>query len=902
MRLSRLILLSSLVLMLMAVVAPACAEEPIRIVYNTGVAPLKFKDDAGRPQGLFPDLWRQWALEARREIAFVSVDTFEASIEMLRNGQADLHAGLFKTPERERFLAYSEPILTLDYHIFSHPGIEPLASLDQAAGFIVGMVRGGFTEKLVRAKIPSPYIAFYSSYEALFRAALKGEVKVFVATKISLLYFLSEKRLANIFGYNRQKPLFTQTYFTATAKDNNALMAVVNQGLQMINPDDRLKMEKKWIARRAKAIPTDFALKLTLDEAAFLARTETVRVHNETDWVPFNFNQNDIPMGYSVDFMKLLAAKTGLDIEFVTGPSWDQFLDQMKAGDLDVMLNIAMTPERQEFLTFTPPYLQMIQALYTREDFPNVTAIEDLFGQRMAVPRGFYLQEVLQRYPQIEVLEVKNTTDAILAVSTGKADALFDLMPVVNQALERLQVTNLKVGGDLGIAEERPIPLHIATRSEDVLLARILTKGMRMITDAERRELQNRWIGSPDADRHTVTLSEAEKQWLKDHPVIRLGVDPSWPPFEQKDSQGAYAGITSDYVKLLNQRLGTEMTPEMGLTWTQVLAKVRQGELDVVPCISPTPEREEFLRFTKPYLSFQTVIVTLRDAPFIGGLADLNDRTVGVMKGYVTHELIARDYPNIKLKPFQSVEEGLHSVARGQIAAFVDNLASITFVTKRLGMETLKVASTTEYNFDLSMGVRRDWPELIPILEKGLQSISKNERAAIHDRWINVIIERTVDWFYFWRILSIVVGAAIALVLVIFFWNRRLASEIDERRRVQTQLTKLSQAVEQSPASVVITDQNGQIEYVNPKFVEVTGFSEEEALGQTPHILKSDGVSESLYDEIRGRINAGKVWSGELRNRRKNGELFWERAAIAPIFDETGAITHFVALEEDITE
>ncbi|MDJ0666881.1 MAG: transporter substrate-binding domain-containing protein [Desulfobacterales bacterium] len=902
MRLSRLILLAALVLMLMAVVFPASAEEPLRIVYNTGVAPLKFEDNAGRPQGLFPDLWRQWAFKARREIEFVSVDSFDASIAMLRSGRADLHAGLFKTPERERFLAYSEPILTLDYHIFTHPGIEPLESLDQATGFIVGMVRGGYTEEVVRAKIPSPYIAFYSSYDALFRAALKGEIKVFVATKISLLYYLSEKRLANIFGYDRQTPLFTQTYFTATAKANSRLIEAVNQGLQKISPDDRLQMEKKWIARRAKAIPTDFALKLNLDEAAFLARTETVRVHNETDWVPFNFNQNDTPMGYSIDYMKLLAAKTGLDIEFVTGPSWDAFFDQMRSGDLDVMLNIAMTPERQEFLTFTPPYLQMIQALYTRQDFPNVTAIEDLFGKRMAVPRGFYLQEVLQRYPRIEVLEVNTTTDAILAVSTGKADALFDLMPVVNHALERLQVTNLKVGGDLGIAEGRPIPLHIATRSEDVLLARILTKGMRLITDAERRELHYRWIAHRDADRQTVVLSEAEKQWLQDHPQIRLGVDPSWPPFEQKDSQGAYAGITSDYVKLLNQRLGTAMTPEMGLTWTQVLDKVRNRELDMVPCISPTPQREAFLRFTKPYLTFQTVIVTLRDAPFISGLADLNDRSVGVMEGYITHESIARDYPKIGLKPFQSVEEGLRSVARGQIAAFVGNLASVTFVTKRLEMETLKVASTTEYNFDLSMGVRRDWPELIPILEKGLQTISKDERAAIHDRWINVIIERTVDWPYFWRIISIVVGAAIALVLVVFFWNRRLASEIDERRRVQVQLTKLSQAVEQSPASVVITDQNGRIEYVNPMFVEVTGYPEAEALGQTPRILKSDDVSEAVYDDIRQTIHAGKVWTGELRTRRKNGELFWERAAIAPIFDETGAITHFVALEEDITE
>ncbi|MDJ0720491.1 MAG: transporter substrate-binding domain-containing protein [Desulfobacterales bacterium] len=893
----------ALVFVLLTSAPPLCAQDTLKIVYNAGVAPLKFEDAQGQPQGLFPELWRQWSRKTGRSIEFVRVASFEESLALVRSGRADLHAGLFKTPARERFLAYSEPLLTLDYHIFTHPSIQPLDNLDQAAGLIIGMVRGGYTEELVRAKVPSPHIAFFSSNADLFKAALKGEVKAFVATKISLLYFLSEQRLANIFGFKRQKPLFTQTYFTATTTANANLIAVVNRGLQAIRPDERRSMEKKWIARRAKTIPTDFALKLTPDESAYLARTETIKVHNEADGAPFNFNRNGAPQGYSIEFIELVAAKTGLEIEFVSGPTWDEFLTQMKTGELDVMLNIAMTSERQAFLTFTPPYLQMIQALYTRDDFPAVERIEDLFGRRMAVPRGFFLEELLrERYPRIEVLEVKNTTDAILAVSTGKADALFDLMPVVSHLMSQLQVTNLKVGGDLGIAGGKPIPLHMATRSEDAVLARILTKGMGMIADGERRELHARWIAPREARTKAADLTETEKKWLRAHETIRLGVDPTWPPFEQRDSSGAYAGITSDYIRLLNQRLGTRMAPAMGLTWAQVMEKARRRELDVVPCISPTPERAEFLLFTKPYLSFQMVIVTQREAPFISGLADLNQKAVGVVDGYISHESIGRDYPDIDLKTYANVEAGLKALNRGQIDAFVDNLASITFITKRLGLDALKVASTTEYNFDLTMGVRQDWPELVAILEKGFETIGKNERAQIHDRWVNVIIERAVDWGFVWRIIGGVAAAAAAVVLVILFWNRRLAREIDERERVQIQLTKLSQAVEQSPISVVITDAEGRIEYVNPKFVEVTGYSMQEARGQRPRILKSDDVSETVYAEIRRTIDAGRIWSGELRNRRKSGELFWERAAIAPIFDNDGGITHFVALEEDITE
>jgi ABC-type amino acid transport substrate-binding protein len=146
-----------------------------------------------------------------------------------------------------------------------------------------------------------------------------------------------------------------------------------------------------------------------------------------------------------------------------------------------------------------------------------------------------------------------------MAVSTGKADALFDLMPVVNFITDQFQITNLKVGGDIGIAQSEPIPLHLAVQRDNAILAAILTKGMALITDEEIQVLRDRWLAPRGAARQAVLLSEAEKAWLANHPEIRLGVDPSWPPFEQKTPDGEYAGIASDYVKLLNERLNIKM-------------------------------------------------------------------------------------------------------------------------------------------------------------------------------------------------------------------------------------------------------------------------------------------------------------------------------------------------------
>lgn len=128
-----------------------------------------------------------------------------------------------------------------------------------------------------------------------------------------------------------------------------------------------------------------------------------------------------------------------------------------------------------------------------------------------------------------------------------------------------------------------------------------------------------------------------------------------------------------------------------------------------------------------------------------------------------------------------------------------------------------------------------------------------------------------------------------------------IASDITERKRAEEQLRKLSQAVEQSPASVVITDTSGAIEYVNPKFSKLTGYSFTEVVGKNPRILKSGEKTAEEYKELWDTITSGKEWRGTFHNKKKNGELYWESASISPIKDSKGNITHFVAVKEDIT-
>ncbi|MGV8095394.1 MAG: PAS domain S-box protein [Mangrovibacterium sp.] len=123
-----------------------------------------------------------------------------------------------------------------------------------------------------------------------------------------------------------------------------------------------------------------------------------------------------------------------------------------------------------------------------------------------------------------------------------------------------------------------------------------------------------------------------------------------------------------------------------------------------------------------------------------------------------------------------------------------------------------------------------------------------------------------------------------------------------EKKEAEKQLQLLSRSVEQSPVGIVITSPSGYIEYINPKFTEMTGYTAEEVIGENPRLLKSGEHPKEFYQDLWATIKEGKEWRGEFQNKKKNGELYWENAIISPIFDEHGKIVHFVEAKEDITE
>ncbi len=397
---------------------------------------------------------------------------------------------------------------------------------------------------------------------------------------------------------------------------------------------------------------------------------------------------------------------------------------------------------------------------------------------------------------------------------------------------------------------------------------------------------------------NTLNLTAQEHAWLKAHSPIRVGIDRDFAPYEWIDEDGNYVGIAADYIAQMKRVLGGEFELVKDKKWAEVLEMARTGQLDMVACAVNTPERSKYLNFSKPFVSNSVIIINDIRRGFIGSLRNLNGKRVAIEKGYFMQEFLQRDYPKIELLPVENVKEALNKVAMAKADAYIGDAASATHAIQEAGMLQLGFAGETGYFSPHGMAVVKSNPELFGIITKALNSISTAEQERIKQQWLSRPVSPGIQ-----PAAVIKYGMVVLLIFMLFAgWNFRLRKEVSRRKKIEQQLRTLSVAIQQSPASVVITDLQASLQYVNPKFTEVTGYSLEEALGKNPRFLHSGLTSAEVYQQMWDSLTQGQVWHGELINQRKNGEHYWEEAYIAPVKNSAGVITNYVGVKIDITD
>ena len=431
-----------------------------------------------------------------------------------------------------------------------------------------------------------------------------------------------------------------------------------------------------------------------------------------------------------------------------------------------------------------------------------------------------------------------------------------------------------------------------------------------------------------------LALSQADRAWLAAHRVIRIQMAQASAPFEFRDEQGRPQGLSYDILSLVCRRLGLaiQVTP---LDWSDALGAVQRPHppVDLLLGVTDSDLRRRQMALTDVYTSFPYVIFTSKSHPFIGGLGDLVHSTVAVEKDDVMESWLRRDLPQARILVLPQNYQVLQAVSDGLADAYVGNLAIGSYTIQQLGLVNLKVAAPAPYGQDAyCFGVRRDWPRLVALLNRGIAGLGPGQVAALHRRWLEVRYDHGLRWrdVLGWLGLSLGLAAVFILQLRRMVRDRTaaLTAEIDRRGAAEGELRgslareqdirrRLADILDFLPDATLVLDAQRRVLAWNRAMERLTGLPQAAVLGQGPPVYV-----EPFYGEPRPLL-ADWVLDGEdavppadgavlRQGRLLQAQRFLPRlrqgrgahvyATASPLLDSQGATVGAIECIRDITE
>lgn len=620
------------------------------------------------------------------------------------------------------------------------------------------------------------------------------------------------------------------------------------------------------------------ALTFTEEEQAWIADNPEIQLGADFSWAPYDFlNDQGEHDGIAADVLKLVSEKSGLKIT-VQPDVWANTMEKMRAGELMGLSCAAATEARQEFLFFSKPYVSLSLGIIVQKQRDDIQSMDDLIGLKVAVNKDSYLHNWLKiHYPDLALVLTDSNDDSLEAVSFSRADAYIGNIAVATNVIKQRYLSNLKV---VAKVPNLTTDTSVAIDKRYPLLHSIIEKSLSAITAAEKQQIIDKWyavVSDSSAfevlpfEQSRLELTDNEQQWIKDNPIVRIGVAPYWPPFDFIDKNGEHSGISADYFQLISKQTGLQFQLEPNADWQSVIEAAQNREIDLIVALSRNTFRETFLDMSIPYLDYPLAMATTKFG-HLSSLSEFNNKPVGVVKGYFAESILLAYYPEIDIIYVPSVRDGLAMLAAEEIDGYFDILPTITYNASQSGLTHLNTSIVREYSSALHVGIVKDQPELLSIINKAITAITEDEKRAIDQRWMSVnTIERTN-----YTLLIQVASVLLIFLLATIYWNRRLRTEVNKRLISEQQLreseTQLFHLINVMPMSLMVTSAlDGSILLANKYCHKELGFTAD----QQKTLKVQDFYADiSQRDDVQAKLASAGEINGEMVNiRSRNGQL-----------------------------
>ncbi|MGY5450222.1 response regulator [Agarivorans sp. MS3-6] len=368
-----------------------------------------------------------------------------------------------------------------------------------------------------------------------------------------------------------------------------------------------------------------------------------------------------------------------------------------------------------------------------------------------------------------------------------------------------------------------------------------------------------------------LNLSEAEQQWIRDNPVVKIAVDPAALPYEALDSDGEYIGIIADNLQLISASTGIVFEPVAVDSWEQSLKLIHHRKVMLASAAFGNSHLELDYLTTLPIIKSEVSYAGLTQRGFINSLNDLRGKTVGIIKGASQTASLVEQSPDINWVYPKSTEQGIEQVASGDIDGMVDTVLVLNYMIQTRGYSNLAVTGDFDKSVASTLYALKSQPLLQSIVSKAIAAITQQQKNSITSKWVpNKVIEK-IDYTLVWQ----VVIAAVILVLLALFWNRKLAGLIKAREQAEQRLQEREQLLfdmlNSAPIGVAIVADNHTL-FSNKTARDMFGVAAED-LDQfsISDIYRNLEQREVCYDKLR---RGEAVVNQEIDFKRTDGSHF----------------------------
>jgi diguanylate cyclase (GGDEF)-like protein/PAS domain S-box-containing protein len=726
----------------------------------------------------------------------------------------------------------------------------------------IGVYKDDFGELLLKDKDFTNLRSIPDNRENL-KDLINGKIDLWIINELTGNHFARQAGLL----HKIEKVFAIQKDFMYLAFSKSTPDSVINKWQIVL---DEIKADGTYAQIFSKWIMFSFSedlnptnqIVLNKEEQAWIDEHPTIKMATDPDYPPFQFtNKGGQSRGIANDYLTLMGNKLGINFEPVLTKRWDQSQKMVQKHEADMLAVASETVESNKYLLFTEPYLEFPDVIIVRNNDSEIATIDRLKGKTLASVAGFAVNDFLrQNYPEIKVVEKPDTQSLLKSVSTGEVDAATLNLATTSYQIEKEKISNLRVSSKTGFSYK----LAFASRNDWPLLNQILEKALASLTDEEKKEIERKWISlsnnqSRNAKVRRVQLTKEERSWINKHPVISFSPDPDWPPIEYFDKAGKHTGITADYISLLEDKLGISFKAKQLKTWQDILNAAKDRDIDMISAAVALPDREEYMQFTKPFLHLPSVIIVDNKVKGSLTMEDLKGKTVSVVTGFSSHDYMKNNYPEIILDPVFNTVEGLRKVAFGKSYALVANIATSTFLMEKEVMPNLRIAGESGYTFNLSIASRKDWPILNRIINKGLDSITREERQGIYKKWISRAEKPWITIKQF--IIGLAIFLGVGFVVSILFWNRQLSNKVEKRTaELNASKENFKNLYETALVGLFRTSLDGtKIYTANPAFAELFGYD------NYKHVIKNYIPKNSYVDPVQRK--------SFIKQLRKEGQV-----------------------------